>query len=90
MNIKKEFKTGNTTNSLVSHNILTNHTFNFQNSDIFAFIHSKNKRIIEACSIETPQHNTTTTSVFFKISRSIGKMILKEFKIHTKDKLPFL
>ena len=50
MNIK-DFKTGNTTNSLVSQNILTNHTFDFQNSAIFAFIHNKNKRISEACSI---------------------------------------
>ena len=29
MNIK-DFKTGNTTNSLVSYNILTNHTLEFQ------------------------------------------------------------
>ena len=29
MNIKKDFKTGNTTNSF-SHNILTIHTFDFQ------------------------------------------------------------
>ena len=36
-------KTGNTTNSLVSHNILTNHTFNFQNSATIPFIHDKNK-----------------------------------------------
>ena len=57
MNIKKDFKTGNATNSLVSHNILTNHTFDFQNSAIFASIHDKNKRrIIEACSIV--HHNT--------------------------------
>ena len=49
---RKDFQTGNTTNSLVSHNILTHHTFDFQNSVIFAFIHDKNKqRIIEACSI---------------------------------------
>ena len=51
MNIKKDFKTGNTTNSLVSHNILTNLTYDFQYSAIFAFIHDKNKRITEACSI---------------------------------------
>ena len=84
---KKNFKTVNTTNCLVSHNILTNYTFVFQYSAIFAFIHDKNKRrIIEACSIETPQHNTTMTRFFFfKISPSIGKIILKEFKIHTKD-----
>ena len=57
MNIKKNFKTGNTTNSLVSHNILTNHTFHLQNLAIFPFIHDKNKqRIIEACSIA--HHNT--------------------------------
>ena len=50
MNIKKTLKL--VTNSLVSHNILTNHTFDFQNSAIFAFIHDKNKqRIIEVCSI---------------------------------------
>ena len=47
----KDFKTGNTTNSLVSHNILTNHTFDFRNSVIFDFIEDKNKRIIKACSI---------------------------------------
>ena len=52
MNIKNDFKTDNTTNSLVSYNILTNHIYGFQNSAIFAFIHDKNKwRIIEACSI---------------------------------------
>ena len=84
MNIKV-FKTGNTTNSLVFYNILTNHTFDFQNSAIFAFIHDKNKRrIIEVCSII--HHNTIPQwQGFFKISLSIGKMILKEFKIHTKD-----
>ena len=54
---KNDFKTGNTKNSLVSHYILTNQTFDFQNSAIFAFIHDKNKRrIIEACSIA--HHNT--------------------------------
>ena len=54
---EKEFKTGNTTNSLVSHNILTNHTFDFQNSGIFAFVHDKKKRRrIETCSIV--HHNT--------------------------------
>ena len=64
MNIN-DFKTGNTTNSLVSHNILTNHTFDFQNSAMFAFIHDKNKRIIiEACSIA--HHDKG----FFKISPS--------------------
>ena len=38
----------------------------------------------------TPQHNTTMTSFFFKISPSIGKIILKVFKIHPKDYFPFL
>ena len=57
MNIKKDFKTGNTTISLVFHNILTNLTFDFQNSAIFVFIHNKNKRIIiEECFIA--HHNT--------------------------------
>ena len=61
---KKDFKTGNTTNSLVSHNILTNQTFDFQNSAIRAFIHDKNKRkIIEACSIA---HHNTIPQVFFQ------------------------
>ena len=47
---EKDFKTGYTS-SLVSHN-LTNDTFGFQNSAIFAFINDKNKqRIIEASSI---------------------------------------
>ena len=32
----------------------------------------------------TPQHKTTTTIFFFKISPSTEK-ILKEFKIHNKD-----
>ena len=36
---------------------LTNPTFDFQNSAIFAFIHDKNKRrIFQACSIT--HHNT--------------------------------
>ena len=64
---KKDFKTGNTTNSLISHYILTHYTFNFQNSAIFAFIYDKNKRrIIEACSIAC--HNTIPQRHgFFKI-----------------------
>ena len=79
---KTNVKTGNTTNSLVSHNILCNHTFDFQNSAIFAFINDKNKRKrIEACSIA--HHNND--KVLFKISSFIGKIILKEFKIHTQD-----
>ena len=41
MNIKKDFKPSNKTNSLVFHIILTNHTFDFQNSVVFAFIHDK-------------------------------------------------
>ena len=41
MNIKKTLKTGNATNSLVSHNILINHTFDFQSSAVFAFIHNQ-------------------------------------------------
>ena len=52
MNIKRDFKTGNRTNSLVSHNISTNHTFDFHNSNLFTFIHNKdNCKIIEASSI---------------------------------------
>ena len=43
---KKDFKSGNTNNSLVSHNITTNHTFYFQNSIIFAFIHDRDKNRI--------------------------------------------
>ena len=67
---KKDFKTGNKTNSLVSQNILTNHTFGFLNFAIFAFIHNKNKRrIIEACSIA--HHKTIQQRQgFFKISPS--------------------
>ena len=87
MNIKKGFEFGYTTNSLVSYNILTNHTFDFQNSAIFAFIHDKNKRrIIEVCSIA--HHNTIPQRQgFFKISPSIGKIILKDFPL---SKVPFL
>ena len=45
MNIKKNFKTGNTKKFLVSHYILNNHIFDFQNTAIF----DKNKRrMIEA------------------------------------------
>ena len=62
---KKDFKTGNTSNSLVSHNISTNHIFYFQNSAIFAFIHDKNKRrIIEAYSIT--HHNTIPQQGFLQ------------------------
>ena len=69
----KDFKTGNTTNYFVSHKILTKHTFDFQNSAIFAFIHDKNKRRrIEACSIT--HHNDKV--FFFKVSPSIGKISL--------------
>ena len=45
--------------------------------------------MIEACSIA--YYNIIPQQVFFpKISLPIGKIILKEFKIHTKDYLPFL
>ena len=76
----KDFKTGNTTKSSVSHNILTNHTFDFKNSAIFAFIHDKNKRrMIEACFIA--HHNTISQRQrFFKISLSAEKIFLKGFK----------
>ena len=65
MDIKNDFKTGNTTNSVVSLNVLTNHAFDFQNSAIFAFIHDKNnRRIMEACSIA--HNNTIPQQVFLK------------------------
>ena len=68
---KKNFKTGNTTNSLVFHNILTNHTFDFQNSAIFHFIHYKNKRIlIEACSLG--HQNTILQDKDFFMAQSPG------------------
>ena len=64
MYIKKDVTTGNTTNSFVSQNILTNHTFDFQNSAVFASIHDKKKRsIIEAGSIA---HHNTIPQVFFQ------------------------
>ena len=54
--LKKDLKTGRVTKSWAFHNILTNHTFDLQNSVIFAFIDDRDKRrIIEACS--TPYHN---------------------------------
>ena len=58
MSIKKDFKTGNTTNSLVSNNILTKHTFDFQDSTIFpSFItKSKKKKLLKPASL----HITTT------------------------------
>ena len=82
---KKDFKTSNTTNSLFSHDILTNHTFDFQNSAKFTFIHDNNKRkIIEAYSVV--HHNIIRQRQgFFIISPSIGKIMFKEFKIHSKD-----
>ena len=67
-----DFKTGTTTNNLVSHNIFTNHNFVFQNSAIFVFIHDKIKRrIIETCFIAL--YNTIPQYVFFKMLPSIGK-----------------
>ena len=49
---RKDLKSGSITKFVVSHNVLTNHTFDFHNSTIFAFIHDRDKRrIIEACSI---------------------------------------
>ena len=50
MNIKETLKL--IMQQTLSHNILTNHTFDFQNSAIFAFILDRDKRrIIEACFI---------------------------------------
>ena len=79
---KKDFKTGNTTNSLVSHNISTNHTFDFQKSNIFAFIHDRDKRrIIEAFSILYFDTLLQRQS-FYKMSSSLTEIIIKDFKIY--------
>ena len=77
---EKYFKTGNSTNSLVSYNISTNHTFDFENSAIFAFIHDRDKRrIIQACSI--PYHNTIPQrQFFFSKYQFLGKIILFFFQ----------
>ena len=83
INIKKDFKTCNTTNSLVSHNILSNHTFDFQNSVIFTFIHDKNKRrIIEACSIAYRNTILQQKGIFKIFYRKNNP---KRMKIHAKD-----
>ena len=62
---KKDFQTGKISNSLVSHNILTNHTFDFQNSAIFAFIHEENKKKNNWTMFHSAtKHNTTMTRFF--------------------------
>ena len=62
---------------IFSHNILTNHTFDFQNSIIFAFIHDRDKhRITESCFI-THFDAIIQRQGFYKISHSLSKMMLK-------------
>ena len=49
---KRDFISGNFSYALVIDNISTNHKFDFQHSNIIAFIHDKNKcRIIENSAI---------------------------------------
>ena len=67
-------KTGDATNSLVSRNISTNHTFDFQNCDMFAFIHDRDKRrLIEASSIL--YFDTILRQGFYKISPSLARRV---------------
>ena len=55
------------------------------------FIDDKNKgRIIKACSLGNRSTLPQRLIFFFKISQSIRKIVLKEFKFHSKDYLPFL
>ena len=87
MNIKKDFKSRNTTNS---HNILTDHTFDFHNSAKFAFIHDKDQcRIIEAYFIKYFEAIIQRQS-FYKISPSLAKIILKDFNVHLQHSPFFL
>ena len=83
-NLKKRIynqKSRNTSSYLVSHNILTSHAVDFQNSTIIPYINDKDKhRISEAWSICT--FNTIFQRPgFYEISPFFAKMMLKDFKI---------
>ena len=81
-NIKKILNQKIQPNSLVSHSILTNHTFDFYNSTIFAFIHDRDKRrIIKACAL-TNYDTITQRQGFYKISPFLAKKVLKDFNIY--------
>ena len=72
----RDFKHGNANNTMVQHNLQTNHKFDIKNSNILAYIHNRNKRrIFESCVILS--HNTI--SGFFKISPFIAKPILNKW-----------
>ena len=83
---KKTLLTGNRTNFLVSHKILTKHTLDFKNFAIFAFIHYKNKRIIIGTFSLTHRNTTTTFLPNFTICR---KNNIKRIQVTIKISSPF-
>ena len=85
--LKSDFKTGNTTNSLVSYDITTNHTFDFHNSNIFTFIHDRDKRRIYQILTQYYNDQVFQNIAFSRFFKNIAfsskkKKMLKNFKIH--------
>ena len=78
---KTDFKTGNSINFLLSHNISNNLTFDFQNVDIFAFIPDWDKRRIIEASFISYFVTILQWHDFYQILRSLAKIMLKDFKI---------
>ena len=79
---ENHFKSGNISNSLIIHNISTNHTFYFQHSNFIAFIHDKNKRRIIELSAISYYKTIQQRSGFYKISPYLFKMMLKDFNLY--------
>ena len=80
----KDLKFGNTSNSLVTHNLLTNHNFSLQKSSMIAFIHNRNiRRIVDSSAISI-LNTLPQRPGFYKISPFLARIILKNFNIHHK------
>ena len=78
---RRDFKSGNFCNTLVIHNIASNHTFDFKHSNIITFIHHKNKvRIIQQSAI-SHYKNIKQRPIFYKISSYWAKIMLKDFSL---------
>ena len=66
----------------VIHNVLNNHIFDFQDSNIIVFIHDKNKlRMIESSTISYYKTIQRSPGIY-KISLYQTKMMLKDFNLH--------
>ena len=76
---RRDFKSSHLFNCLVIHNILTNHTFDFQYTNHISLIYNKNERTIIESSATSYCTTIKQKPEFFKITPFLAKMMLKNF-----------